>query len=677
LTINALPLTAQHRDDLDMARALAVSGIPLFIATPDPTTKTGFRPPTRWERTEVDPAVADQWRPGLALCAVMGCGLDLVDIDPRNGGDTTTLNGTTPRVYGIAATPSGGTHLFIASLGTGSRDNVYPGIDVKSGCRDGTGRGFAFLAPTVRTSVVTGEPAAYRWLQAPDLATLDTADTSGTALAARIRELRGAGSGMRTPGGPDWWQTFIAAREPQSAPAAHRAITDKLAEVTAWTPQAGSGFRTTLLRAALTLGGYIGGGFLDEHDARTLLHDAVAQVWGTPDTDDLLWIQQGLDDGAIRPFHVYTAQQERQHSEAARTLAAQGEQPPAAAGDDHQSPEPPWTVYTVLDGGQPFDPAGDGTDQGLAKAVANRMHPALRYATDTGMWIKRDRDVWIECSGDRIADWIVSILAELMPLGKSPVPKEISERTEEHWQAVRRARFMSSAGAGKVSQKLRAIVRSDHPASLRSVTLDANPEILWAGAVPWDLRASGDLPTPARWVDSNTPHLRTALCAPDPTVPTTRWDAFLAAVLPDPDVRAWALRVLSIALTGYPDAALPVLWGRERSGKTSLVEMLVTVLGSYAHAANPKLLLSAQDTGHDTIIYDLKGRRLSFIDEGPKRGHEATERLKQLTGGGSLTQRHAHQPGHLPAHAHPGHDHQQRTHPHRPRATRPGPADPL
>jgi phage/plasmid-associated DNA primase len=66
--------------------------------------------------------------------------------------------------------------------------------------------------------------------------------------------------------------------------------------------------------------------------------------------------------------------------------------------------------------------------------------------------------------------------------------------------------------------------------------------------------------------------------------------------------------------------------------------MLVTILGSYAHAANPKLL-NAQDNSHDVIIYDLKGRRLSFIDEGPKRGHEATERLKQLTGGGSLTGR--------------------------------------
>ncbi|MET0423637.1 MAG: phage/plasmid primase, P4 family, partial [Actinoplanes sp.] len=618
---------------LDVARRLAAAGVPIFIAHPDSSTKTGYRPPPRWERTVADPAVADLWRPGLALCAVMGCGLDLIDFDPRNGGDPAALNGMAPRSYALAATPSGGMHAFIASMGVGSRDNVLPGIDVKGGLPDGSSRGFAFIAPTVRLSAVTGEPAAYQWGQALDLSWTHTSDTSGAALAARIRELRTSHESVRSTGGPQWWQDFMSQREPQSAPSAEKAIEEKLGEVTSWTPGSGAGFRAVLLRAALTLGGYVGGGYLGEHDARERLEKAVTVVWGSPDPDDLLWIQQGLDDGSVRPFFVFTAEQERTQSEMAQAVAREGDDlPPAADGPV----EPPWTVFSAL-GVQPFDPAGNTTDQGLAKAVAYRMYPALRYAKDIGLWIKRERDVWEEC-GDDMSDWIVSLLAELMPLGETPVPKDTSLRTEPHWQAVRRATFMSSGGTGKIGRKLRAIIRSDHPAALKVAELDTNPEVLWAGGVPWNLRASGDVPTPATWVDPNTPHLRTALCAPDPTVATPRWDAFVAAVLPDPEVRAWALRVLSIALTGYPDAALPILYGRERSGKTSLVEMLIEVLGSYAHAANPKLL-STQDSSHDTIIYDLRGRRLSFIDEGPKRGHDATERLKQLTGGGSLTGR--------------------------------------
>jgi P4 family phage/plasmid primase-like protien len=621
---------------LDVARRLAAAGVPIFIAQPDSTAKTGYRPPPRWERTVPDPAIVDQWRPGLALCAVMGCGIDLIDFDPRNGGNPSALNGMTPRFYGLAATPSGGAHGFIASLGVGSRDNVLPGIDVKGGAPDGTSRGFAFIAPTVRTSAVTGQPGVYQWLQAPDVTLLGGQDTSGGSLAARIRELRASHETVRAAGGPQWWQSFMAEREPQSAPAADRAIEEKLAGVATWTAESGEGFRTTLLRAALTLGGYAGGGYLDEADARERLEKAVAAVWGSPDTDDQLWIQQGLDDGAARPFYVFTAEQERTQSEMAQAIAREGDELPPVGG---APAEPPWTVFSAL-GAAPFDPSGDTTDQGLAKAVAYRMYPALRFATDAGAWVKRERDVWAERSDD-MSDWVISLLAELMPLGETPVPKDTTLRTEAHWQAARRALFMSSQGTGKIGRKLRAIVRSDHPASLRVADLDSNPEVLWAGGVPWDLRASGDIPTPAGWVDPNTPHLRTAMCAPDMTVPTPRWDAFVAAVLPDPEIRTWALRVLAITMTGYPDAALPILWGRERSGKTSLIEMLVEVLGTYAHAANPKLL--SGESGHDTIIYDLKGRRLSFIDEGPKRGHDATERLKQLTGGGSITARAVNQ----------------------------------
>ena len=198
-------MTSEETFALDVARQLAAAGVPIFIAHPDPTAKIGYRLPPSWQASPADPSVIDQWRPGLALCAVMGCGLDLVDFDPRNGGNPSALEGMAPRAYGIATTPSGGMHAFIASLGVGSRDNVLPGIDVKGGLSDGSSRGFAFIAPTVRLSVVTGEPVAYQWVQAPDLAALAAAggqDATGAALAARIRELRASHDTVRAAGGP-------------------------------------------------------------------------------------------------------------------------------------------------------------------------------------------------------------------------------------------------------------------------------------------------------------------------------------------------------------------------------------------------------------------------------------------------------------------------------------------
>lgn len=619
--MTTIELTARQREDLDIARGMARAGVPIFVAERDPAgvghNGTGFWLPTAWQQTVADPNVVDRWRPGMALCALMGCGLDLVDIDPRNGGDAATMNGSTPTYYAVAFTPSGGIHGFHRSTGAGSRDNVFPGIDIKSGLADGSGRGFAFLAPTERVSKVTGELGTYTWAQAPDLEALANSadDRSGEKLAARIRSMK-SGTGVKAVGGPSWWQGFVRNKEPQAQAAAERAINEKLTEVRDWTSGSGGGFRQTMQRAAMTLGGYVGGGYLIEDDARARLLEAAEEVWGTPNDDDALWVEQGITDGAEQPFYVYTAEDELLYAT-------------PTAGVDL---EPPWSVYQAITT-YPFDPNGDGSDQGLAEAVAQRMAPALRYGVDSGTWLIRGPWCWRE--REDMSSWAVSTVARLMPMGSTPVPKEIDDRTEMHWQAVRRAKFMDSGGAGKVERKLRAIVRNtDHPSGVELAELDVDPEVLWAGGMPWNLRASGEEPTLAD-VDPATPHLRAALCAPL-VVPTPRWDAFVAAVFPDPALRAWALRVLSISLAGYPDAALPVLYGSERTGKTQIVSLLVKALGSYGHAADPRLLAGA-DNAHASVVYALKGRRLSFIDEGPRRGHLAAERLKQLTGGGELT----------------------------------------
>ena len=159
-------LTPEQTSALETARALIAAGVPVFVAFPDPGSDTGYRLPQAWQRAEPDPAWVDAWRPGMALCAVMGRGLDLIDLDPRNGGDFEALrtSGLLPTVLGQARTPSGGVHLFVASLGAGSHDNVLPGVDVKGGLPDGTSRGFAFIAPTVRVSKVDGQPGTYGWV---------------------------------------------------------------------------------------------------------------------------------------------------------------------------------------------------------------------------------------------------------------------------------------------------------------------------------------------------------------------------------------------------------------------------------------------------------------------------------------------------------------------------------
>lgn len=94
-----------------------------------------------------------------------------------------------PGIYGKATTPSGGTHELVATMGIRSRDKVCPGIDVKAGAPDGTGRGFLFIAHTRKRSKLDGTIGAYRWVERPDLAALAAEggeDRSGEPLAALV-----------------------------------------------------------------------------------------------------------------------------------------------------------------------------------------------------------------------------------------------------------------------------------------------------------------------------------------------------------------------------------------------------------------------------------------------------------------------------------------------------------
>lgn len=174
---------------LDAARHLIDHGVPVFIAEPDTDTDgnwqphgghggTGYWLPHGWQRTTPDPDVLDQWQPGKALCAVTGHTIDLLDRDTHKGGN---LNDTAkPTSYGSVATPSGGTHDWIAALGRRSKDGVLPGVDVKSGEPGGAGRGFAFLPPTVKLSKVDRTARPYKWTTPPDLSRLVLIGDDGT-----------------------------------------------------------------------------------------------------------------------------------------------------------------------------------------------------------------------------------------------------------------------------------------------------------------------------------------------------------------------------------------------------------------------------------------------------------------------------------------------------------------
>lgn len=318
--MSAIPMPMTDREvghALDIARAMAAAGVPIFAAPPNPAKKVGYDLPGDWERIAPNPAWVDQWRPGWALCAVGGLVCDFLDTDPRNGGDTSATElantGRWPYSYGRALTPSGGTHDIIAPLRIGKAEPL-PGVDLQGGREDATGRGFVFLAPTTRASKVDGALRTYRWLHEPDLTSLmvhGAADRSGAGLAELI-------TASRKPRRPvmaeaiargDADDFFNPGLEPSYV---NMRIRELLNEVTEHARQGGlhgatgwSGFRTLLaLRAGYEIGGYVGAGHLSYADAYDALVGAIVKGGQVPNDDDRLWIEQGLGDGNSRPLKV-------------------------------------------------------------------------------------------------------------------------------------------------------------------------------------------------------------------------------------------------------------------------------------------------------------------------------------------------------------------------------------
>lgn len=163
--------THQQRADLEIARKLARMGVPVILLTRT-NSKGEPIPPRDWQQaTALDSFEAiDRWRPGYALGAVCGVAIDILDVDPRNGGTETWAGlkeaGRVPAVYGVTGTASDGLHHWIARVG--ARKVSRGGIDLLSGDDEGAGRSFAFIPPTERRSKTTGEMAKYEWLTEPD-----------------------------------------------------------------------------------------------------------------------------------------------------------------------------------------------------------------------------------------------------------------------------------------------------------------------------------------------------------------------------------------------------------------------------------------------------------------------------------------------------------------------------
>lgn len=171
--------------------------------------------------------------------------------------------------------------------------------------------------------------------------------------------------------------------------------------------------------------------------------------------------------------------------------------------------------------------------------------------------------------------------------------------------------------------------------------------------VPWllacnngvvDLR-TGELSegNPNDLLYKHCPHDWTGLDSPTPI-----WDkAILEIMSNNQEMVDFFARLLGYAITGLSsEHILPVLWGKGRNGKGTIIETLCHVMGPLAAPIQSEMLMSQSfsrsSAGPSPDIMSLKGLRIAFASESDEGRRIDVNRVKYLTGGDSLVARCPH-----------------------------------
>lgn len=267
------------------------------------------------------------------------------------------------------------------------------------------------------------------------------------------------------------------------------------------------------------------------------------------------------------------------------------------------------------------------TDMGNARRLVVAHGQDLRHCKAHGGWLVWDGRRWSHDLTDEIwrraKDTVLRIYTE------AATADDETERSALAKWAVK------SESAARLRDMV-ALARSEPEVAIAPDDLDADPWLLNVRNGTLDLR-TGELRP------HNPDNLITHIADVeyDPEAPFPEWTAFLKRVTQgDVELEAYLQRAVGYSLTGkVSEQVLFFLYGSGANGKSTFLNVLLSLLGDYGKQADPELLLAHQGDVHPTGMADLQGSRLvvcSEVEEG-RRWAEVT--VKQLTGGDRIKAR--------------------------------------
>jgi P4 family phage/plasmid primase-like protien len=266
---------------------------------------------------------------------------------------------------------------------------------------------------------------------------------------------------------------------------------------------------------------------------------------------------------------------------------------------------------------EPVPTEESATDLGNSLRFARLFRDRVRYAADIQRWYVWDGRRWAPDRTNRVLDLTKHVIDDV--------------RRQAFADPDHRDEWLTWANRSEALQRRSAIIGgavAEPNLVVLSDVFDTDPDLLVVRNGTVDLR-TGEL-RPSDPGDLNS-HLAEVELDPDADAP--RWRGHVDLVTAgSAELARYLARAVGYSLTGDVGArSFFFLEGDGSNGKNAFVEPIIQLLGSYAQTTSTALL-TGDDQQHPTIMADLLGSRLVFIDETRQGRKLNVERIKALTG---------------------------------------------
>ncbi|MCE9552494.1 MAG: DUF5906 domain-containing protein [Planctomycetes bacterium] len=284
---------------------------------------------------------------------------------------------------------------------------------------------------------------------------------------------------------------------------------------------------------------------------------------------------------------------------------------------------------TVTGETQDEEPAPACTDIGNADRFIQQHGQRLLYCEAMGAWLHYDGKIWVE---DRVRK-----VDHLAKQTARSIHHEAAQADDLKQQSEVAKWAMTSQSEMHVTAMLK-LARCELPVTPQQ--LDCEPFLLAVQNGILDLKTGDLLPHDPRHLITK---ISPATYRADAVCPL--YDKFVGEIMQGkPELIEYLDRLCGWFLTGdISHQILPIFFGQGCNGKSTLIDLIIHLMGAHATNAAESLLTVSFGNAHPTELADLQGRRLVVASETEEGNKLKTGLVKRLTGDQTIKARRMRQ----------------------------------